>query len=131
MPRRSSMSTRAALLAAVRQRYEAPPRRERRRILDDFGAVSGYHRKHAILLLRSGPRECAPGRPRERRYDGRVREGLIVLWECSDRLCSKRLKPLIPALLPGLERHDKLVLDDATRACLLSVSPATIDRLLS
>jgi hypothetical protein len=125
------MSTRAELLASVRQRYEAAPRREKRRILDEFVAVSGYHRKHAIRLLRSDSRECAARRPPQRRYDGRVREGLIVLWECSDRLCSKRLKPLIPALLPALERHDKLVLDDATRACLLSVSPATIDRLLS
>src|SRR5689334_24826981 len=114
MARRISMSTRAELLASVRQRYEAAPRREKRRILDGFVAVSGYHRKHAIRLLRSDSRECAARRPRQRRYDGRVREELIVLWECSDRLCSKRLKPLIAALLPALERHDKLVLDDAT-----------------
>jgi len=54
-----------------------------------------------------------------------------VLWETSDRVCSKRLRPLIPVLLPALERHGKLVLDEALRALLLSISPATIDRLLS
>jgi hypothetical protein len=29
------------------------------------------------------------------------REALIALWEASDRICSKRLKPLIPVLLPA------------------------------
>jgi hypothetical protein len=56
---------------------------------------------------------------------------LIVLWEASDRVCSKRLKPLIPVLLPALERHRQLVITEATRDRLLAISPATIDRLLS
>jgi len=56
---------------------------------------------------------------------------LIVLWESSDRVCSKRLRPLIPVLVPALERHGKLELDDAARALVMKVSPATIDRLLS
>jgi hypothetical protein len=40
-----------------------------------------------------------------RRYGVDVREALVALWEASDRLCSKRLKPIIPVLLPALERH--------------------------
>ena len=56
---------------------------------------------------------------------------MIALWEASDRLCSKRLKPIIPVLLPALERHGQLAIDEAIRALLLAVSPATIDRLLS
>jgi hypothetical protein len=31
-----------------------------------------------------------------RRYGDAVREALIVVWEASDRVCSKRLKPLEP-----------------------------------
>jgi hypothetical protein len=38
------------------------------------------------------------------RYGTEVREALVGLREASDRLCSKRLKPLIPILLPALER---------------------------
>ncbi len=49
----------------------------------------------------------------------------------SDWVSSKRLKPLMPVLLPALERHGKLELDDTARSQLLAVSSATIDRLLS
>ena len=54
-----------------------------------------------------------------------------MLWEASDRLCSKRLKPIIPVLLPALERHGQLAIDETIRALLLAISPATIDRLLA
>jgi hypothetical protein len=29
----------------------------------------------------------------------------VALWEASDRICGKRLKVMIPTLLPSLERH--------------------------
>ncbi len=29
----------------------------------------------------------------------------MVLWEASDRICGKRLKPLMPALVKAMERH--------------------------
>lgn len=55
----------------------------------------------------------------------------MVLWEASDRLCSKRLKPLIPVLLPALARHGQLDVDGELRDKLLTISAATMDRLLS
>src|SRR4051794_4362977 len=131
MARRVSMSTRGGVLGGVRGGDRAAPHPEKRRILDEFVAVAGYHRKHAIRLLRQTCREVRPRKPRRRRYGDRVREVLIVLWESSDRVCSKRLKPLIPALVPALEGHGELELDDAARARLMTISPATIDRLLS
>jgi hypothetical protein len=30
---------------------------------------------------------------------------LIVVWEASDRICGKRLRPLVPILLEAMERH--------------------------
>jgi hypothetical protein len=66
-----------------------------------------------------------------RRYGDAVREALIALWEASDRLCSKRLKPLLPVLLPALERHGRLVTESDVRRLVLEISPASIDRLLS
>lgn len=56
---------------------------------------------------------------------------LIALWEASDRICSKRLKPLIPALLPALMRHDPGSISEVVVAQLLKISAATIDRLLA
>ena len=69
-------------------------------------------------------------RHRPRRYDEAVRRALPVLWEASDRVCSKRLKALLPVLLDALERHQRLALDAPTRLKLTRISAATIDRLL-
>jgi hypothetical protein len=46
-------------------------------------------------------------------------------------VCGKRLKPLLPVLLPALERHGHISLDPALREHLLAVSASTIDRMLS
>jgi hypothetical protein len=132
MARRVSMSTRTELVAAIRERYQRSNRTGRTTILDEFVAVTGYHRKHAVRLLTSaGERQLLSARAVARRYGVEVREALIVLREASDRICSKRLKPLIPTLLPALERHGRLTLTAELRALLLAVSPASMDRLLS
>ena len=132
------MSARGELLDAVGDRYRMAERRQRSKILDEFVAVTGYHRKHAIRLLamrvirekgvRLGASSSAGGRGR---YGAAVREALIQLWEVSDRVCGKRLQPMIAALLPSLERHRRVALDGPTRAQVLQVSAATIDRLLT
>jgi hypothetical protein len=129
---RVSMATKAELVAAIGDRYRAGARTERSKILDEFVAVTGYHRKHAIRLLRPKVPDCAAVQRRiRRRYGVEVQQALIALWETSDRLCSKRLKPIIPVLLPALERHGQLAIDETIRGLLLAISPATIDRLLS
>lgn len=134
MGTRISRASRRELVAATAGRYQASAMREKRRILDEFVAVTGYHRKHAVRILNGAvlaveARIEAGGRPRL--YDEAIREALIVLWEASDRVCGKRLKPLLPVMTEALERHGHLHLQDEVRDRLLSVSPATIDRLLA
>jgi hypothetical protein len=132
MARRVSMSTRTELVGALRERYERSTKAERSAILNEFVAVTGYHRKHAIRLLASvDERPSVQARRTYHRYDADVREALTVLWEASDRICSKRLKPLVPVLLPALERHGQLAICPKVRALLLAISPASMDRLLS
>jgi hypothetical protein len=53
MARRISMVTRNELVTALAERYARSSKAERGVILDEFVAVSGYHRKHAIRLLRA------------------------------------------------------------------------------
>lgn len=129
------MAGRTELLAAVSARYGGATRLERSRILDEFAAVTGYHRKHAIRLLSSwGDREMGelhgdcPDRARSRccRDGPEIRDALIQLWEVADRVCSKRLQPTIAVLLPAPERHGRVALDEASRARLLDVSAATM-----
>ena len=125
------MAARAEVMAATRERYATSGKAAKSAILDELVALTGLHRKHAIRVLSAKGVERRPrGRPRTR-YGRAVTEALVLLWEVSDRVCSKRLKPMIPVLLPALERHGQLAPDDDLRAKLLAVSPATIDRLMS
>ena len=88
--------------------------------------------KHATGVLNESRRGAAGlRRGRRRVYDEAAREALIVLWEASARACGKRLQPLLPVLLPALERHGHLRLDARVREQLLAVSAAPIDRLLA
>jgi hypothetical protein len=98
-----SLETRRELVRVIGERYRASTVLERRRILDEFVAATGYHRKHAIRVLVGRVKPSPPREPRLHLYDAAVREALIVLWEASDRVCGKRLKPLIPILLEALE----------------------------
>lgn len=125
------MSTRVELIAATRSRYQAGTKAEKRRILDEFVAVSGYHRKYAIQLLgRTEPVQRA-SEPRGRaRYTAADREALIVVWEAADRICGRRLKAALPVLVPAMERAGHLDLPADVRQRLLVMSAATIDRLL-
>ena len=125
------MATRDELVAAIAERYSRAVKSERGRILDEFAAVSGFHRKHAMRLLRVGqPKQRSGPRPGRRIYDDATREALIVIWEASDRICGKRLRPLVPIMVEAMERHGHLNLAPEVRISLLAMSAATIDRAL-
>ena len=46
------MTTRKELVEALRFRYRSAAFTDRIKILDEFVALTGYHRKHAIRVLR-------------------------------------------------------------------------------
>ena len=125
------MTTRNELVKATRVRYRGASFAARSAILDEFVALTGYHRKHAIRVL-SAPERASKARPhRNRIYDEAVLQALTVLWEAAHRICGKRLKALIPTLIDAMERHGHLDLHPDIRAKLLQVSAATIDRILA
>lgn len=125
------MATRDELVVAVSGRYSARTRIERGLILDEFVLVTGHHRKHAMRVLRSGSSSSGAGPRRDRRvYGEAIRVALVVIWEASDRICGKRLRPLVPILVESMERHGHLQLAPEVRSGLLAMSAATIDRAL-
>ena len=126
-----SPQARQELVRAVAERYRRSTAAEKGWILDEFVALTGYHRKHAIRVLNGSSAMPAARRGRRSVYDEAVTEGLVVLWEASDRVCGKRLKALLPVLVPALERHGHLALDPRVREQLMAVSAATIDRRLA
>jgi hypothetical protein len=124
-------SARAELTNAVQRRYSAATGAEKRKILNEFIAVTGYHEKSAIRALNAEPTvKKRQTRVRTSLYDEAVRAALIVLWEASDRVCGKRLRALLPILLPALERNGHLHLAEPMRQKILAMSASTIDRLL-
>src|SRR5882757_2384851 len=132
MAGRISMGARREVVSAVAERYRSGKRAEKGRILDALCATTGWHRKHAVRALRQRKtgEVVVTRRKRRRRYGATIKDALIALWEASDRVCGKRLKVMIPTLLPALERHGRLKLDQADRDRVLAISAATIDRLL-
>ena len=105
------MGTRREITAAVVDRYRSAGRMGKGRILDELCAVTGWHRKHAVRALASHVGISPARRQRSRTYGATIRDALVALWEASDRICGKRLKVMIPTLLPSLERHGRLKLD--------------------
>ena len=116
------------LLATIRDRYRESSKKDKGRILDEFIAVTGHHRKHGIRLLGqfddAGEKlSMIKGR---RIYD----EAVILAWEATDRISGKRLKAALPHLVESMERHGHLDLDLEVRERLLAASAATLDPLL-
>jgi hypothetical protein len=119
------------LVTAQRCRYLAAPRAEKGRILDEFVAATGYHRKHAVRLLRAGPPPPRAGHGgRKRVYDAVVDGALRQVAEASDWLCGKRLAPFLDELVAALEDEGALTLEGPIRERLLQMSAASIDRHL-
>ena len=126
-----SLSAKRESLARIHCRYQRAGRPHKTRILDEFCATCGYHRKAALRLLnrplpttppkRSGPKLL---------YDPvQVLPVLKAVWLASDPLCSKLLRAALPEWLEHFERRSA-PLADAFKEKLLGISPAQIDRVL-
>lgn len=126
-----SQQSKRELVERIRDRYLRGGRKEKTKILDEFVAVTDFHRKHAIRVLQKGYCRERERRGRKRVYSGAVVEALVTVWRIEGCICGKRLQPFLPTLVQALERHGELVLDEETRRLLLQMSAATIDRKLA
>lgn len=124
------MATRRELINAVADRYRSANRIEKKKILDEFIEVTGFHRKHAIRALRRTCEAAEPTGSRKTPHDEAVVQALTILWEAADRICGKRLKTIVPTLVESMERHGHLCLDSGVRTAVLEMSAATMDRML-
>lgn len=125
-----SQHSKRELIQRLQGRYLQANRQEKTRMLDEFVAVTGLHRKAAIRALRRQSQGKREHRGRRKTYTGSVVAALSQIWRICGCLCGKRLQPILGDMVASLERHDELILDEETKALLLAVSPATIDRLL-
>lgn len=126
-----SLSAKREYLARIHGRYQRAGRPHKRRLLDEFCAICGYHRKAALRLLNRPLPTTPPKRsgPKVRYEPAEVLPVLKAVWLASDQLCSKLLKAALPV---WLEHHQRRTtpLAEAFKEKLLAISPAQIDRLL-
>lgn len=126
-----SKRSKRELTEAIQPRYLKAGKTEKAKILDEFTAATGYHRKYAIKLLKHGlKRKGYKKVGRKKIYQGEVVEILEKIWETCGKICSKRLHPFIPEMVSVLEREGELSCSPETKTLLLSMSRSTIDRCL-
>lgn len=127
-----SQRSKRELFAEIQPRYLKAKKTVKRRILDEFTASTGYHRKYAIRVLKHGYKR-RPSKPKGRTaiYRGEVVRVLEQIWEIYGRICSKRLHPYLPEGLKVLERCGELQLTLETKELLLRISRSSIDRCLA
>src|SRR5512134_2510960 len=129
-----SLKSKNELLEVVRPRYLKASKFEKQKILDEFTSATGYHRKHAIRVLKNKvqAQNRLKGKPKtyRRLYHGEVVQVLEQLWEIYGHLCSKRLQPFLPEAIRVLEHCQEISLSKDTKELLLKISSASIDRCL-
>ncbi len=133
--------------------YKRATKKQKGSILDTLTELAGYNRSYAARVLRQRAKVVVLGRgvtrgvkvtlvedERTKRkkkrkragvYDKNVFAALKKVWGICDGICGKRLAPFLPEIVPVLERWGELTLDKETRSKLVSISPATIDRMLA
>lgn len=127
-----SLKSKQELLEVVRPRYLQASKAEKQKILDEFTCATGYHRKHAIRVLKN---RASRSRGRKRTgyptmYRGEMVQALEQIWEIYGHICSKRLQPFLPEAIRVLERCQEIELSEETKELLLKISSASIDRCL-
>lgn len=142
---------RKAVIKETCKRYRQATKKEKGEILDEFIILTGYKRNYASWILRNWGKtvwtkidgktvKIVVGNPKlkkkkqkrkPRKYDQDVIIVLKKIWYIFDCLCGKRLAPVLRSMLPILEKYHEIEVSPAVREKLLTISPSTIDRVLS
>jgi hypothetical protein len=142
-----TMRQKKAVTRELRDRYSKSSKKEKTMMLDEFIRLTRYSRSYAARVLRlkevlgymniGGKRvrlvrdKRKTKRKKKKFYDEGVLVYLKEIWKICDYICSKRLAPYLSEIIPVLEKWGEIKLDAKVREKLLTISAATIDRLLT
>lgn len=118
-------------IKTVRDAYRKSDKKDKTLIIRHSMVVTGLSRKHLIRLLNATEDRIRP-RPRGRRpsYGEDVLEHVKKIWFLMEQPCGKKLKVLIPKLLPAYRKRVQ-GLTTIQEGKLQSMSAATIERYLT
>lgn len=142
------MHERIALTDKYAKEYQKATKKEKGKILNTLCKTTGYNRKYAMHLLsnwgkiklvridgkliklKAGKKGRKPYPNRKRIYDKEFQEALIEVWEFSDYLCGKRLKPFIKVVESFIRGNVNFTFNNSIWIKLNKISAASIDRIL-
>ena len=120
------------LLNQMRLKYHNASKKEKTEMINALILSAGYSRKAAIRALNKPARDRpqkASKRRKPSRYDS-ILMPLRIIWKASNHLCGKRVHEIIALYITQMNQANELHLTADQVDLLLSISSATIDRLL-
>jgi len=112
-----TMNERKKIAKIMAERYRKATKKEKGKILDEFIALTNYHRTYASYLLSSHKKKRIRSnknpqtifeaditkkmkRTREKYYDIDVFKALKKVWVIENCICGKRLAPFMKEIIP-------------------------------
>lgn len=133
-----NMRTKHELAKEILSRYMKSTKQEKKLILDEFCANTGYGRKYAItklkkLQLTPTLKDRVVGkhtRNRERIYDSYVSAVVEQIYEALGGIGAKRMHPLISTMIEKGIAFGHIKTDLITEAKVCAMSKGTLDRMM-
>lgn len=125
------LATKQALVRSLSKEYKKAPWKIKKQMINQLVTATGYKRKYASFILLHPPvlSTVKVKRKRTSTYEVIV-SPLKKLWGISNFASGKRLVGMLPVYIETLVRDKELSITDKQKELLLSVSAATIERLI-
>lgn len=125
------LQERQAVVRELAKKYKSATKKEKTILIDKLIDLMEYNRCHARYVLRNYIASTRHKKQKRRKIYGKEFEKeLKKIWYILDNICGKRLAPYMEEAVMVLERHGELEVDAEIKHQLLTVSAATIDRIL-
>lgn len=133
-----NMHTKHELAKEILSRYVRSTKEEKKPMLDEFCANTGYDRKYAIAKLRT--LQCTPQykdsvvgkhtRDRQRIYDSYVSAVVEQIYEALGGIGAKRMRPLVGTMMEKGIAFGHIKTDPLTEAKVRMMSASTLGRMM-
>ncbi len=127
----TKMSKREYLIE-LKKKYFKVSRKKKSQLLDDFCEFTGYHRKAALRLVNGKlPSRWKRYKQRQKYYDQKVIDALLVLWRAANEICGERFQPFIGELLKKMIACGEIRVADEVKKKILKISMGQVKKILA
>ena len=114
MSAKLSLITKKEVLKKIKEKYKQVHKKDKSSIINTVVELTGYDRKYVIHQLNKNyiQRNRKPRVVNNLKYTDHLKTQLIKIWYASNKICSKRLVPFLPEMIPTLESNKHLQLNN-------------------